>query len=107
VQVGEAAPTVRGWPLLGDYVGYVHIKDALLADGSVVPAGRGDGQVPELLARLHSAGYHGFLALEPHLAIAGHSGGFSGAAGMACAVEALRTLLHQGGYPEATQEIGE
>ena len=93
VQVGVAQPTGRGWPLLGAYVAYVHVKDALLADGSVRAAGEGDGQVSELLSRLCESGYQGFLALEPHLAIAGPSSGFSGVTGMTYAVEKLRQLM--------------
>jgi len=93
VQVGESEPTERGWPLLGQHVAYVHIKDAVLADGSVRPPGDGDGQVRELLVRLRDRGYQGFLALEPHLAVAGHSSGFSGVSGMTYAVEKLRQLL--------------
>jgi sugar phosphate isomerase/epimerase len=95
VQVGVARPMDAGWPLLGHRVAYVHVKDALLTGGQVVPAGQGDGQVPELLTALRNAGYQGFLAVEPHLVIAGHSGGFSGPDGMAVAVEALRALLNQ------------
>ena len=100
VQVSEANLTDRGWPILGQYVGYVHIKDAVLADGSVRPAGEGDGQVGELLDQLKAAGYQGFLALEPHLKVAGHSSGFSGAGGMATAVEALRKLMTAHGCTE-------
>jgi sugar phosphate isomerase/epimerase len=95
VQVGVARPTERGWPLLGAYVAHVHVKDALLADGSVRAAGQGDGQVGELLSRLREGGYQGFLAMEPHLALAGPSSGFSGASGMAHAVEALRQLMDE------------
>ena len=93
VQVGEAEPTARGWPSLGPYVAHVHVKDALLSDGSVRPAGDGDGQVGELLAKLRDNGYRGYLALEPHLSLAGRSGGFSGPAGMRHAVQALRVLM--------------
>jgi sugar phosphate isomerase/epimerase len=95
VQVGETAPTTQGWPLLSPFTAHVHIKDAHLADGSVQPAGEGDGQIGLLLARLRDAGYQGFLALEPHLVIAGHSGGFSGVQGMHRAVAALRHLMAQ------------
>lgn len=101
VQVGEARVTERGWPLLGQYVGYVHIKDARLSDGSVCAAGEGDGQIPELLAQLRRAGYQGVLALEPHLAIAGHSSGFSGPEGMTYAAQALRRVMAQVGCVEA------
>jgi sugar phosphate isomerase/epimerase len=93
VQVGEVEPTRRGWPSLGPYVAHVHIKDALLADGSVRAAGEGDGQVGELLIRLQAKGYQGFLALEPHLVIAGSSSGFSGIEGLTRAVIALRRLM--------------
>ena len=99
VQVGEARITERGWPLLSSRVGYVHIKDCTLS-GSVKAAGEGDGQVPELLTRLVSDGYQGMLALEPHLAIAAHSSGFSGPDGMAYAVEALRAVMHNVGAKE-------
>jgi len=100
VQVEESKPTERGWASLGAYIGYVHVKDAMLADGGVRPAGEGDGQVKELLTRLRDAGYGGFLALEPHLALAGHSSGYSGADGMAVAVEALRNVMQQTGWAE-------
>ena len=100
VQVGEREVTTRGWPLLGKYVGYAHIKDAYLANSAVCATGEGDGQVPELLVKLRDAGFQSFLALEPHLAIAGHSSGFSGPEGMAYAVRALRTAMAQTGCVE-------
>lgn len=100
VQVGERAATDDGWPELGAYVGHVHIKDVRIADATVVAAGEGDAQVPQLLARLNSAGYQGFLALEPHLAIAGHSSGFSGPGGMAHAAQALRRVMADVGCTE-------
>jgi sugar phosphate isomerase/epimerase len=93
VQVGVARPMERGWSLLGAYVAHVHVKDARLADGSVCAAGEGDGQVGELLATLRDGGYQGFLALEPHLAVAGRSGGFTGPGGMTYAVSTLRRLM--------------
>ena len=99
VQVGEARITERGWPLLSSRVGYVHIKDCTL-DGTVKAAGEGDGQVPELLTELVRSGYQGMLALEPHLAIAAHSSGFSGPDGMAYAVEALRAVMRSVGAKE-------
>ena len=92
VQCG-VRPMDEAWPLLADATTHIHIKDAVFADGSVRPAGEGDGQVPELLATLAERGYQGFVTLEPHLKIAGPSGGFSGAEGMRVAVRALRKLL--------------
>jgi sugar phosphate isomerase/epimerase len=93
VQVGVAGTTEQGWPLLGQYVHYVHVKDALLADGSVMPAGEGDGQVRELLSRLRECEYRGFLSVEPHLE--------GGPDSMGRAVTSIRRLLVEGGCTEA------
>ncbi len=64
VQCGQ--DTDEGYELLKDYIDYMHIKDAL-ADGTVVPSGKGDGNVEKILRRLKDRGYTGFLSLEPHL----------------------------------------
>lgn len=59
---------------LRPYVEYMHIKDALFADGAVVPSGQGDGQVEEILTALFRDGWSGFTSLEPHLGdFAGYS----------------------------------
>jgi len=88
------------WDRLQPYIAYIHIKDALLADGTVKPAGEGDGQIKELLTHLQAQGYDGILSLEPHLVVAGHSSGFSGADGMDVAVTALRKLMSEVGIQE-------
>ena len=66
VQCGQ--DTLEAWEMLKDRINYMHIKDALFSDCSVVPAGKGDGHVGEVL--------HAFLAkggcdmtVEPHLAV--------------------------------------
>ncbi|MBN1246929.1 MAG: sugar phosphate isomerase/epimerase [Anaerolineae bacterium] len=100
IQVGEERVVERGWPMLGNAIGYVHIKDAVLSDGHVVPAGEGDGQLPLLFNHLKEAGYRGTVALEPHLKIAGHSTGFSGADGMRVAADALRKVMAEVGCTE-------
>ena len=97
VQVG-VRPMAEAWPLLAEFTTHVHIKDAVFADGSVRPAGEGDGAVAELLDELRLRGYRGFLTLEPHLKVAGPAGGFSGEEGMRVAIRALRRLL---GAPDA------
>lgn len=62
VQCGEN--TITAWEKLSQYVEYMHIKDAL-ADGKVVPAGNGIGNVKRLVSR-----YGGeVLTLEPHLSV--------------------------------------
>ena len=65
VQVGQQ--TLPAYGLLKPYVAYVHVKDALLSTGAVVPAGQGDGHVRDILADLLGGGWKGFLSLEPHL----------------------------------------
>lgn len=100
VQVGVANQVDDYWDTLSPYIGYIHIKDALLEGGQVKAAGEGDGQVKELLAHLRDSGYEGVLALEPHLTIAGHSGGFSGIEGMTYAVAALRGLMQAVGVSD-------
>ena len=100
IQVGEAQVVERGWPMLKDYIGAVHIKDAVLRDGHVVAAGEGDGQLPLLLTSLKKQGFQGFLTLEPHLKIAGHSTGHTGPELMAYAVNALRKVMADTGCIE-------
>ena len=65
IQVGQE--TLPAYGLLKPYVAYVHVKDALLSTGAVVPAGQGDGHVRDILADLLGGGWKGFLSLEPHL----------------------------------------
>ncbi|MSP13711.1 MAG: sugar phosphate isomerase/epimerase [Chloroflexi bacterium] len=100
VVVGVAQPTAKYWSLLRPYTTYIHVKDALLADGAIRAAGEGDGQIGMLLSLLRDQGYRGFLALEPHLAHAGARGGFSGPQGMAYAATQLRQLMAQMGCEE-------
>ena len=105
VQCGVAEQVDRWWRRLSPYIGYIHIKDALLpaageARSTVTVAGAGAGQVDALLAQLAAAGYSGILSLEPHLLQARHSSGFSGAEGMALAVGALRRLMAAAGIEE-------
>ena len=65
IQVGQE--TLPAYGLLKPYVAYVHVKDALLSTGAVVPAGQGDGHVRDILTDLLGGGWKGFLSLEPHL----------------------------------------
>ncbi|MBQ5330623.1 MAG: sugar phosphate isomerase/epimerase [Oscillospiraceae bacterium] len=62
VQCGQ--DTKEAWELLSPYVEYMHIKDAL-SDGSVVPAGKGEGNVPYLISRYKGS----VLTVEPHLSV--------------------------------------
>ncbi len=60
--------TLEAFRLLKSYIEYIHIKDAVFESGEVVPAGKGDGNVAEILKQLDEEGYKGYLSLEPHLA---------------------------------------
>lgn len=61
-------PYSEAFTLLKDYVVYMHIKDAMSSDHQVVPAGKGDGKIKEILTYLNNNNnYNGFLSLEPHL----------------------------------------
>lgn len=53
--------------MLKEYIKYIHIKDAFLESGHVVPAGSGDGKIFEILTQLEKSKFEGFLTLEPHL----------------------------------------
>src|SRR5690242_12126222 len=77
VQVG-VRPYTDGYDALRPHVAYMQIKDALAADGTVVTAGHGDGQVPETVRALRHDGFDGFFSLEPHLGTTSSSGAFSG-----------------------------
>ena len=66
VQCGQ--DTWEAWKLLGSKIKYMHIKDALFADGSVVPAGKGDGQVKKILKEFLANGGE-CMTVEPHLTV--------------------------------------
>lgn len=90
-------PMEDWFPWLLPHLDTIHIKDAIAAEGRVVPAGEGDGQIRETLAYLIQEGWNGPLTLEPHLKAAGPLGGFSGAQLFGTAVDALRKTLAEAG----------
>ncbi len=61
------ADTKQAWELVKPYVKYLHIKDAF-ADGNVVPAGKGVGNLPYILEQFQAMGGNS-VTLEPHLAV--------------------------------------
>lgn len=86
-------PFSEAYPLLKDWIEYLHIKDGSLSDRRVTPAGLGDGQVSELVQALAASGFNGFASLEPHLAAAGAFSGFSGPELFKAAARAFRQVL--------------
>lgn len=72
--VQSGVDTLKAWELLKDKIRYLHIKDAL-ADGRVVPAGCGIGNVKEIVKDFVSLGGRA-VTVEPHLTV------FSGLSGL-------------------------
>jgi sugar phosphate isomerase/epimerase len=98
VQCGEN-PYRDCWLKVKDHVTYFHIKDALLKDGKVVPAGEGDGEVKRILSEAYASGFDNFLTLEPHLSAAEANYGRTSPELFATAVTALRGILSDIGQP--------
>ncbi|MBR5543298.1 MAG: sugar phosphate isomerase/epimerase [Oscillospiraceae bacterium] len=57
--------TLTAWDMLRPYIDYMHMKDAD-CDKVIVPAGKGAGNVPQLLENYKSLS-GGVITLEPHL----------------------------------------
>ena len=66
VQSGQ--DTLEAWEMLKDRIDYLHIKDAFFADGRVVPAGCGEGHVPEIVKDFLARGGTA-MTVEPHLTV--------------------------------------
>jgi sugar phosphate isomerase/epimerase len=95
VQCGVGQPYTEGYASLRPYVEYVHVKDALADSGRVVPAGEGDGEIPDTLSALRDSEFDGFFSLEPHLASSGTYRGFSGPELFRKATQAFKDLLRR------------
>jgi len=86
--------TLKDWlPWMVPFLDTIHVKDAIQSEGRIVPVGAGEGEWPEFLAEIVHLGWQGPLTLEPHLAVAGHFGGFSGEARFTAAANSLRSVL--------------
>lgn len=57
------------YDLLRDYIEYMHIKDCRYEDGFVVPPGKGDACLQQLLTLFSQKDGKRFLTLEPHLKV--------------------------------------
>ena len=67
IQCGDKP--LENFRVLGDRVLYMHIKDAMSADGAVVPSGCGDGSLNEIIASLSRREGDVVLSVEPHLTV--------------------------------------
>lgn len=65
--VQSGVDTLKAWELLKNRIKYLHIKDAL-ADGRVVPTGKGIGNVAKIVSEYRGMGGCA-LTLEPHLTV--------------------------------------
>ena len=59
--------TNEAWDMLKGYVEYLHIKDAL-SDGTVVPSGKGEGNVKRIVGEYLESGRRN-MTVEPHLTV--------------------------------------
>ena len=92
VQVG-VQPFTEGYTQLRPHLAYIQIKDARAADGEVVVAGAGDGQVVTTIRALRDDGFDGFFSLEPHLGRTDSTGAFSGPELFTSAWQAFTDIL--------------
>nr|WP_294693171.1 sugar phosphate isomerase/epimerase family protein [uncultured Friedmanniella sp.] len=92
VQVG-VQPFTEGYAMLRPYVEYVQVKDALTANGTVVVAGAGDGEVVTTVRALLDDGFDGFFSLEPHLGRVDSFGASSGPRLFTSAWQAFTDIL--------------
>lgn len=88
VQCGDLP--AEQYPKLEGFITYMHIKDALMADGSVVPSGKGDGSVEDILSALSLREGDINLSIEPHLTV------FDGLKGLQD-----EELKHKYAYPDS------
>ena len=61
--------TLKAYDLLEEKIEYMHIKDGMYADGSIVPAGEGEGNIVEILTKFAKKDGRRLLTLEPHLKV--------------------------------------
>lgn len=92
-------PFDDAYALVRPYLEYVQVKDKARATDTVVPAGEGDGQIPETLRALAADGFDGVFSLEPHLGHSPTGAPFSGPVMFRHAHAAFTGLLSQQGTP--------
>ncbi len=91
IEIGQDVQ--QAWDLLKSRVNHFHVKDYSLSLQRNVPAGQGDGKIPELIADAVASGFDGFCVLEPHLVVAEKMYGFTGPDRFGDAAMALKSAL--------------
>lgn len=82
---------------LAELTDWFHIKDKTVGASVCVPAGQGDGQIPQIFADAARRGFSGTMTLEPHLAAAGQFAGHTGPELFASAADALKRACDDAG----------
>ncbi|MBQ4452628.1 MAG: TIM barrel protein [Clostridia bacterium] len=67
IQCGERP--IENYAMLKEYIYYMHIKDAIMETGAVVPSGCGDGDLPRIIEGLAERDDDILLTVEPHLTV--------------------------------------
>lgn len=110
IQCGEIPAEL--FPKLEGYLTYMHIKDAIMETGAVVPSGSGDGGVPEIIEALSKRQGDMVLSVEPHLKVFAGLESLQGEAlthkysypdsfaAFTAATDAIKTILTNIGYRE-------
>jgi sugar phosphate isomerase/epimerase len=91
LEVGESID--EAWPLLRPRTAHIHVKDYDTTLKKNVPAGKGEGQIPRIIADAVGDGFTGFCTLEPHLVVAEAMYGFTGPERFGEAAQALQVAL--------------
>ena len=111
----DKVDVLAAYEMLEDCIGYFHIKDALLSSSEIVPAGCGDGNIGEVLARFAKKGKDAFLSVEPHLLLNDKGEGMAVKTGFIyetkpeafrAACEALTGILKSIGFNPADNATG-
>ncbi len=94
------AETYEGFKKLQKYVTYMHIKDVKTADGTLVPAGEGDGRVEDILRLLDKEERAYILTVEPHLKV------FDGLGNLEAGNESADSMKSKYVYPDNFASFG-
>jgi sugar phosphate isomerase/epimerase len=91
----------EAWKMLKARTVHFHVKDYDKTLHKNVPAGQGQGQIPQLIADAVASGFAGFCTLEPHLVVAEKMYGFTGPERFGDAARALKGELDKRGIAYA------
>jgi sugar phosphate isomerase/epimerase len=97
LEVGQSIDDA--WDLLRKRTKHIHVKDYdPITKKNVVP-GKGEGQIPRIIADAVLDGFSGFCTLEPHLLVAEAMTGFTGPERFGEAAQALQVALDRKKIP--------